>query len=129
LKINILEIIKEDNTISGKAEFNNTKYPLIIENEVDGKKISLPFDLGNQLPLQNFTSKPLSRIRLIVKLQNSENKIIDGLRVDRDLAFKKKAIKEALWLSGTVQPIKINSDPLFDFAKTLLNDLEILEIT
>jgi len=129
LKINILDIIIEDNTISGNAEFNNTKYPLILENEIDGKKISLPFDLGNQLPLHNFTSKPLSRIRLIVKLQNSEKKIIDGLRVDRDLDFEKKAIKEALWLSGTIQPIKINSDPLFDFAKTSLNDLEILEIT
>ncbi len=129
MKFNIIEITKIDNTISGKVEFNTTEYPLIIENEVNGKKISLPFDLGTQLPLQNFTTKPLSRIRLLVKLQNSKNKISDGLKVDRDFDFKKKAMKEALWLSKTFQPIKINSNLLFDFTSISLSNLRHLEIT
>jgi len=124
-----LKITQENDFFFGEVAYNNKKYPITILNEINGKKITLPFDIGHQLPLQNFTVKPLSRIRLKVKLQNSKNKIIDALRVDRDLDFKKKAIKEGLWISGTVQPIKINSDPLFDFVKTSLNDLEILEIT
>jgi hypothetical protein len=129
LKIDIIKVIKNNDIITADLVYNNTNYFVSIKKETDIKKISLPFVLGNQLPLQNFTIKPLSRIRLLIKLKDTTNFVSDRLKVNRDMNFKKKAIKKALWLDETTESIEINSNVLFDFAKTSLNNLKYLEIT
>jgi hypothetical protein len=129
LKIDIIKVIKNNDNITANLVYNEANYFVTIKKETDFKKISLPFVLGNQLPLQNFTIKPLSRIRLLIKLKDTNNFVSDGLKVNRDMDFKKKAIKEALWLNETTESIEINSNILFDFAKTSLSDLKYLEIT
>ena len=129
MKIDIIKVIKNNDNITANLVYNEANYFVTIKKETDIKKISLPFVLGNQLPLQNFTIKPLSRIRLLIKLKDTNNFVSDGLKVNRDMDFKKKAIKEALWLNETTESIEINSNILFDFAKTSLNDLKYLEIT
>jgi hypothetical protein len=126
LKIDIIKVIKNNDNIIADLVYNNTNYFVTIKKETDIKKISLPFVLGNQLPLQNFTIKPLSRIRLLI---DTTNFVRDRLKVNRDMDFKKKAIKEALWLDETTESIEINSNILFDFAKISLNNLKYLEIT
>ncbi len=129
MKIDIIKVIKNNDNIIADLVYNNTNYFVTIKKETDIKKISLPFVLGNQLPLQNFTIKPLSRIRLLIKLKDTTNFVSDRLKVNRDMDFKKKAIKEALWLDETTESIEINSNILFDFAKISLNNLKYLEIT
>ena len=128
LKFNIDSIKKNANDFSCISYFKNQKYNLIIKKENKKKQIELPWLLSRLIPLQNFTFRPRSVLRLSINCKSENSISSDILFVDRQSYFKKQHENEGNWLSSTTESIYIFSNYLYDyFIENELN-IEYLEI-
>ena len=128
MKIDILNLEEKYNNISGRIKFENKEYEIIIRKGNNIKKIMLPFEIGQRIPLKNYTFRPHSVLRLIVKISNSKNVVKDELFVKQLIEYKEKADKEGLWLQSTSQNLQIESDLLFNQIKNLNDSFNQLEL-
>jgi len=130
LKFNIDSIKKNTDNFSCILYFKNEKYNLIIKKENQKKQIELPYLLSRLVPLQNFTFKPRSVLRLSINCKGENSNICDILFVDRKSYFKKQDENEGNWLSSSAEFLHIFSNPLYDYflqQKSNIKNLEIIQ--
>jgi hypothetical protein len=128
LKFNINSITKNTNDFSCILYFKNEKYNLIIKKENQKKNIELPYLLSRLVPLQNFTFKPRSVLRLLINCKDENSNVSDILFVDRKSYFKKQDENEGNWLSLSVEFLYIFSNPLYDYFLENQSSIKNLEI-
>jgi len=129
LKFDVNLIEKNTDEFSGVLYFKDEKYDLIVKKENQNKKqIELPYSLARLIPLQNFTFRPRSVLRLSIKCKSKNSIGSDILFVNRKLYFKKQDEYQGNWLSSTTESFNIFSNPLYEYFLEHQSSIKNLEI-